>query len=98
MNETTTTARPTSDRDNFVGSEDGKQMSDPIAMPRIGTYADMRRFTGRSYQTIARWVCRKKLRPGIYVGQGMFNMSRIRELFDKNETFFLKRVQKNGKF
>jgi hypothetical protein len=61
-----------------------------IAMPRIGSYADLQKLTGRSYQTIARWVCRKKLRPGVYIGHGMFNMSRINELFSKNETIFLK--------
>jgi hypothetical protein len=62
-----------------------------IELPRLGSYADMRRLTGRSYGTIARWVCRRKLRPGIYVGNGLFNIYRVKELFDKNETFFLKR-------
>ncbi len=66
-----------------------------VEMPRLGSYADMKKFTGRSYPTIAKWVCRKKLRPGVYIGQGMFNMSRIKELFDRNETFFLKRVKQN---
>ena len=67
-------------------------MSDlTVEMPRLGTYKDMQKFTGRSYITIAKWVCRKKLRPGIYVGQGLFNMAKIRDLFNKGETFFLKR-------
>jgi hypothetical protein len=62
-----------------------------LEMPRLGGYADMRRLTGKAYPTIAKWVCRKKLRPGVYVGQGLFNLSRVNELLSKNETFFLKR-------
>lgn len=58
-----------------------------IVMPRIGSYADMQKFTGRSYTTVARWVCRKKLKPGVYIGNGMFNMSRIVDYLEKQGTF-----------
>ena len=62
-----------------------------IEMPRLGTYADMKRLTGRSRATIYKWVWRKKLRPGVYVGNGLFNIYRVNELLTKNESFFLKR-------
>jgi hypothetical protein len=62
-----------------------------IEMPRLGSYADMKRLTGRSRTTIYKWVWRKKLRPGIYVGNGLFNICRVNELLTKNESFFLKR-------
>jgi hypothetical protein len=61
-----------------------------IEMPRLGSYADMRKLTGRSRATIYKWVWRKKLRPGVYVGNGLFNIYRVQQLLDKNETFFLK--------
>jgi hypothetical protein len=86
------------DGSNAAYSCPDEQAGPTIEMPRLGGYSDMRRLTGRSYGTIARWVCRKKLRPGIYVGQGLFNIYRIRELFDKNETFFLKRGRHDFKF
>jgi hypothetical protein len=62
-----------------------------IEMPRLGGYSDMRKLTGRSRATIYKWVWRKKLRPGVYVGNGLFNIYRVNELLTKNETFFLKR-------
>jgi hypothetical protein len=71
--------------------------TDKIELPRLGKYKDMQKLTGRSYQTIARWVCRRKLRPGVYVGKGMFNLSRVRELFDREESFFLESEGKNVK-
>jgi hypothetical protein len=62
-----------------------------IEMPRLGSYADMKRLTGRSRTTIYKWVWRKKLRPGLYIGNGLFNIYRVNELLTKNESFFLKR-------
>jgi hypothetical protein len=58
-----------------------------IVLPRIGSYADLQRLTGRSYATVTRWTCRRQLRPGIYVGNGMFNLSRIRDCLEKGESF-----------
>lgn len=62
-----------------------------IELPRLGGYEDMKRLTGRSRATLYKWVWRKRLRPGVYVGNGLFNLYRVKELFDRNETFFLKR-------
>jgi predicted DNA-binding transcriptional regulator AlpA len=48
-----------------------------IEMPRLGTYADMRRLTGKARPTVYKWVCKKRLKPGVYIGQGLFNLSRV---------------------
>jgi hypothetical protein len=62
-----------------------------VERPRLGGYADMQKLTGRSYQTIAGWVCKRKLRPGVYIGNGLFNINWVNEIIAKHETFFLKR-------
>jgi hypothetical protein len=58
-----------------------------IILPQIGGYSDMQRLTGRSYASVTRWVCRRQLRPGVYIGNGLFNMSRIRDYLNEDKSF-----------
>lgn len=58
-----------------------------IELPEIGTYAQMAAWTHKSHDTVYRWTCRKKLKPGCYLGHGMFNFRRIKDYLEKTGSF-----------
>lgn len=53
--------------------------STTVEMPTIGTYEDVAQYLKLQKSTVYRMTCRKEFRPGIYIGQGRFNMSRLAE-------------------
>ncbi len=71
-------------RSNPAGAPDQAAM---VTLPKMGSYSDMMQLTGKSYQTVTRWVCRKKLKPGVYAGCGMFNLARLNEYLQKDGRF-----------
>jgi len=83
MKETNTTARSTGDGQEPDAGASARQST----MPEIGTYKDFILMSRKSYSTVSRWVCRRKLKTGVYIGHGMFNLSRVREYLDKDGTF-----------
>jgi predicted DNA-binding transcriptional regulator AlpA len=53
-----------------------------ITMPTIGTYSQVAEYLQLARATVYRMTCRKQFKPGIYLGQGRFSMSRLRECIE----------------
>ncbi len=65
-----------------------------IEMPEIARTDEVRTFLRvDSASTFYKWMSGKKFKPGIYLGYGRFNMSRLKQCIE-NEGRFLKRLKK----
>lgn len=59
-----------------------------MELSTIGTYQDAADFLKMSKKTIYKKVSLGHFRKGIYIGSGRFNLSRLQQYLDKNESCF----------
>ena len=62
-------------------------MTAELSMPVIATYGEISDYLKLSRKTVYKMVCEKRFRPGIYIGQGRFNMSRLRDDIEKRGSY-----------
>jgi transposase len=69
----------------------GGAPSNGYVLPQIGNYEDIIKLTNKSYATVTRWVSRKKFKGGIYLGNGMFNLTRLNNYLNETGSFLKER-------
>ena len=57
-------------------------METTIIMPVIGKAADVARVLAKSKKRIQNMVSRKRFKPGIFIGDGRYNLSRLKECIE----------------
>ncbi len=57
----------------------------------IVRYDDVAAFLRLSKKTIYKMTCQKRFPIGVYLGQGRFNFSRLKECIEKNGTYLRKK-------
>jgi len=58
-----------------------------IEMPAIGTYNEVAAYLRLKRSTIYKMTHRGAFKPGIYIGQGRFNMDRLRKCIDEEGSY-----------
>ena len=58
-----------------------------LTMPEVGNYDDVCKLLHRSKQTVYIWACYGKFPKGVYLGKGIFNMSRLLACMEAGELF-----------
>lgn len=57
--------------------------SETISFPMIGKAADVAAILRKSKKTIQNMVTRERFKKGVYIGDGRFNLSRLKEFIEQ---------------
>lgn len=66
-------------------------------MPQLATYNEVASYLGKPVKTIYNMVTRKAFKPGIYIGDGRFNMTRLKDAIEKGGGYLRRPRQKPQK-
>lgn len=65
-----------------------------VEMPILADYAEVAKYLGKPLKTLYNMVGRNAFKQGIYIGDGKFNMTRLRDAIEKGG--YLRRARKGS--